>query len=140
MAKCDQGYLCDVCGDDVHDIKESDLYLRYVIGEIDGQALLQQPERHITCNPMMAQFIVDEKFPPMKMEGLFAKENLDPEDVRQREELITRVWRRLQELPQPGLAIGLYPLPEVIAAREKIAMGRSGDGEIGRSGEARPPG
>ncbi|MEX0728756.1 MAG: hypothetical protein WEB58_03500 [Planctomycetaceae bacterium] len=118
MAKCDQGYLCDVCGDEVDNIKESDLYLRYVIGEIDGQALLTQPERHITCNPMMAQFIVDENFPPVKMEGPFAKENFEAEDMRQREELITRGWRRLQELPQPGLAIGLYPLPEVVARRE----------------------
>ena len=34
MAPCDQGYLCDVCGDEVEEIFESDLYLRFVIGEI----------------------------------------------------------------------------------------------------------
>ena len=28
MARCDQGYLCDVCGQDVEAITESDLYLR----------------------------------------------------------------------------------------------------------------
>ena len=32
MAKCEEGYLCEVCGQDVAEITESDLYLRYVIG------------------------------------------------------------------------------------------------------------
>ena len=40
MARCEQGYLCDVCGDEVHDITESDLYLRFVTGAIDSTALL----------------------------------------------------------------------------------------------------
>ena len=44
MAKCDQGYLCEVCGTDVAEITDSDLYLRYVIGEIDSRALLAAPE------------------------------------------------------------------------------------------------
>ena len=34
MARCDQGYLCEVCGRDVEAITESDLYLRYVLGEV----------------------------------------------------------------------------------------------------------
>ena len=34
MAKCEQGYMCDVCGKDVEDITDSDLYLRYILGEV----------------------------------------------------------------------------------------------------------
>ena len=33
MAKCEEGYLCEVCGCDVEEISDSDLYLRFVIGE-----------------------------------------------------------------------------------------------------------
>ena len=113
MAKCDQGYLCDVCGRDVPDINDSDLYLRYVIGEIDGRALLSSPERHLRCNPTLAQFIVDPEFAPLVVEGPFAKSQLAEDDVRRREQLVTRGWRRLQEVRQLGLPISDYPLPEV---------------------------
>ena len=37
MARCDQGYLCEVCGEEVEDISNSDLYLRFIIGEIDSR-------------------------------------------------------------------------------------------------------
>ena len=113
MAKCDQGYLCDVCGRDVPDITDSDLYLRYVIGEIDGRALLSSPERHLRCNPTLAQFIVDPEFAPVVVEGPFAKAQQAEADVRRREQLVTRGWRRLQEVRQLGLPISDYPLPEV---------------------------
>jgi hypothetical protein len=118
MARCEQGYLCDVCGDEVHDITESDLYLRYVTGAIDSTNLLSTRERHIRCNPIDAQFIVDPAFESVLVEGPFAKANLDAADVRRREELLTRGWRRLQELQQLGLPVSEYPLPEVLAARE----------------------
>ena len=59
MAKCDEGYLCEVCGKDVANLTESDLYLRYVIGMLDPEVLHTSPERHIRCNPALAQFIVD---------------------------------------------------------------------------------
>ena len=39
MAKCEEGYLCEVCGGDVEAITDSDLYLRYVIGELDPEVL-----------------------------------------------------------------------------------------------------
>jgi hypothetical protein len=117
MARCEQGYLCDVCGDEVHDITESDLYLRFVVGAIDSTALLSGAERHIRCNPVDAQFIVDPGFEPVVVEGPFAKQNLDAADVRRREELLTRGWRRLQELQQLGIPVSEYPLPEVLAAR-----------------------
>lgn len=112
MAQCDQGYLCDVCGDEVEDITESDLYLRYVTGELDGRALLGTPERHIRCNPTGAQFIVDPKFPPVVVDGIFSKSELDPDFVRQRETLLTRGWRRLQELAVDRPALPDYPLEE----------------------------
>ena len=38
MAKCDEGYLCDVCGGDVADLVDSDLYLGHVIGNLHGRA------------------------------------------------------------------------------------------------------
>jgi hypothetical protein len=113
MAKCDQGYLCDVCGRDVPDITDSDLYLRFIIGEIDGRALLSSPERHLRCNPTLAQFIVDPGFEPVLVTGPFAKAQLAEDDVRRREQLVTRGWRRLKEVRQLGLPISDYPLPEV---------------------------
>jgi len=115
MARCEQGYLCDVCGDEVAEINDSDLYLRYVIGEIDARALLSAPERHIRCNPVQAQFIVDPDFAPVAVEGPFAKAHLDAEDVHRREDLTTRGWRRLQELKELGLPVSEYPLPDVLA-------------------------
>ncbi|MGD9853598.1 MAG: hypothetical protein AB7U20_01475 [Planctomycetaceae bacterium] len=113
MAKCDEGYRCEVCGEPVPNITASDLYLRYVIGEIDSRALLSSPERHLRCNPTLAQFIVDDAFDPVVVDGPFAKEHLDPEAVRTREETVTRGWRRLQEVRRLGLPISEYPLASV---------------------------
>src|SRR5260221_9562717 len=73
MARCDQGYLCDVCGEEVAEIVDSDLYLTFILGRVEARALLARPERHIRCNPVQAQFIVDERFPPMNAEGAFDK-------------------------------------------------------------------
>jgi hypothetical protein len=116
MARCDQGYLCDVCGEDVEAIVESDLYLRYIMGEVSPLELPNLRERHIRCNPATAQYIVDPDFAPVRCEGLFAKENLDPEYVAAQEQLVSRAWRRLQQIPRLGIPIPEYPLPEVIAA------------------------
>jgi hypothetical protein len=111
MARCEQGYLCDVCGREVEEIVDSDLYLRYVLGEVPPDRLQTTPERHIRCNPATAQFIVDPQFEPVHCDGPFAKEQLDPEFVAEQEEKVTRAWRRLQELPRLGLTIAEYPLP-----------------------------
>ncbi len=119
MAKCDQGYLCDVCGQDVGAITESDLYLRYVIGMVEPEALHTTPERHIRCNPALAQFIVDEAFAPVRMEGALSKGALDPDFVRQRESLVTRGWQRLKEVARSRPPIIEYPLPEVLAELRK---------------------
>lgn len=112
MAKCERGYLCDVCGREVEEMTDSDLYLRYVLGEIAPEALPVSPERHIRCNPASAQFIVDPAFPPLVCDGPFAKEALDRAFVTQQEERVTQAWRRLQQLPGLGLPLLEYPLPD----------------------------
>jgi hypothetical protein len=125
MAKCDEGYLCDVCGQDVAEITDSDLYLRYIIGLLDPEVLHTTSERHIRCNPALAQYIVAEDFhPPVVVEGPFDKRDLDATFVGEREVLLTRGWRRLNEVVRLGLPIIEYPLPEVNAAiRQRSAAG-----------------
>lgn len=115
MAKCDEGYLCEVCGEDVAELTDSDLYLRYVVGMLDPEVLHTTPERHIRCNPTLAQYIVADDFELVQVEGAFDKRLLDVEYVRQQETLITRGWNRLKELAGKELKIIDYPLPEVIA-------------------------
>jgi hypothetical protein len=113
MARCEQGYLCEVCGEEVADLTQSDLYLRYVIGEVAVRWLLTAPERHLRCNPVLAQFIVDAAFAPVTVDGPFDKRLLDPADVARREDLVTRGYRRLQELHGAAVPISEYPLPDV---------------------------
>lgn len=111
MARCEQGYLCDVCGEEVHDITESDLYLGYVLGLVRVEELQARPERHVRCNPVQAQFIVDPAFPPITVEGVFDKHLLDADYVREQEDRVTRAWQRLQTVRDQGLSIAEYPLP-----------------------------
>jgi len=110
MARCDEGYRCDVCGGDVEELLDSDLYLRYVIGMVDPETLHTSPERHIRCNPVLAQFIVDDAFPPVAVTGDFDKRTLDVGFVHQREALVTRGWRRLRELAGTDTPVIDYPL------------------------------
>ena len=114
MARCDQGYLCDVCGDEVESIRESDLYLRFVTGQVSSNDLLATPERHLKCNPVVAQFITHPDFPSITVEGDFDRRLFDPADVATRENLMTRGWLRLQELAEKAQTVPLpeYPLPE----------------------------
>jgi hypothetical protein len=121
MVRCEQGYLCDVCGADVEEITDSDLYLRYILGEVPPVELPTLRERHIRCNPATAQYIVDAGFPPVRCEGFFAKQLLDPAFVAEQEARVTRAWRRLEEIPHLGLPITEYPLPEVLAAWQEQA-------------------
>ncbi|MHC4875653.1 MAG: hypothetical protein ACYTGL_04085 [Planctomycetota bacterium] len=113
MARCDEGYLCEVCGDPVDEITDSDLYLRYVIGIVAEAELQQSPERHIRCNPVQAQFIVHAEFDPVTVEGVFSKTELDADHVRQQEALATRGWLRLREVAGSGLSVADYPLSAV---------------------------
>lgn len=110
MARCEQGYLCEVCGQEVEGLSESDLYLGYVLGEIPAEDLLRRRERHVRCNQERAQYIVDARFSPVQCEGPFAKSNLDKEFVLAEEERITRGWRRLQDIPTLQIPIEEYPL------------------------------
>ena len=114
MARCDQGYLCDVCGEEVDSIREIDLYLRFVIGELPSRHLLAAPERHLRCNPVNSQFIETDAFPPVVVEGDFDRRLMDPEFVRERSLLVTRGWHRLQELAELAQTVPLpeYPLAE----------------------------
>lgn len=124
MAKCEEGYLCDVCGGDVEVLTDSDLYLRYVIGLLDPETLHTTRERHIRCDPVLAQFIVDADFAPVAIEGDFDKRLLDPAYVRERETLVTRGYRRLREIAHLELPIIDYPLPEVRERLERKVRGR----------------
>ncbi len=123
MAKCDEGYLCEVCGEDVEEITDSDLYLRFIIGMIDPEILHTTKERHVRCNPSLAQFVVDDGFPALTVEGPFDKRQLDADFVRQRELLVTRGWKRLKEIAGQDLQILEYPLPEVRAELQRQAGG-----------------
>ncbi len=113
MAKCDEGYICEVCEKDVESIVESDLYLRYVIGLVDPELLHITPERHIRCNPVLAQFIEDDRFQQVHVEGDMGRAALDPDYVKQRSDLVTRGYRRLWELKGvEDLSVLDLPLPE----------------------------
>ena len=125
MAKCDEGYLCDVCGKDVAELTDSDLYLRYIIGLLDPEVLHTTRECHIRCNPTLAQYIVADNFEPVLVEGPFDKRQLDPPYVQERERLLTRGWKRLNEVTTLGIPIIEYPLPEVLARIKSRSIGPS---------------
>ncbi len=124
MAKCDEGYICEVCGEDVEAMTDSDLYLRFVIGQLDPETLHTTRERHIRCNLVLAQFIVDDDFEPLIVEGKFDKRHLDAAYVRERESLVSRGYRRLREIAHLDLPIVDYPLPEVRAKLERDTRGK----------------
>jgi hypothetical protein len=114
--KCDEGYRCDVCGDDVTSIVDSDLYLRYVIGELDPETLHTTAERHIRCNAVLAQFIDDQRFESVTVDGPMAIEHLDKAFVAERTEWVTRGFQRLHEIISwdGDRDITAYPLPEAL--------------------------
>lgn len=109
MARCDEGYRCEVCGGDVESIIESDLYLRYVLREVAVDELHRLPERHIRCNPVLAQFIVDHDFSPVECPGVFNKTLLMPSDQKSEEARVTKAWRRLRQVSILGIPIAEYP-------------------------------
>ena len=123
MAKCDEGYLCEVCGEDVAELSDSDLYLRYIVGMLDPEVLHTTLERHIRCNPTLAQYIVADDFEPVVVDGPFDKRMLDAQFVRQQERLLSRGWQRLKEVAGKELKIIDYPLPEVNEAIKRRSPG-----------------
>lgn len=118
--RCEQGYLCEVCGLEVAELTESDLYLRYILGEVPAEHLHAVAEKHIRCNPTLAQFIVDEQFPAVLLAGPFAKCNLDADYVRAEEARITNAWQHLQKLPASGLSLIEYPLVHGVEPSQAI--------------------
>ncbi len=123
MAKCDEGYLCEVCGEDVAEFTDSDLYLRYIVGMLDPEVLHTTLERHIRCNPTLAQYVVADDFEAVVVDGPFDKRMLDAQFVRQQERLLTRGWQRLKEVAGKELKIIDYPLPEVNEAIQRRSPG-----------------
>ena len=126
MAKCDEGYLCEVCGEDVANLTVSDLSLRYIAGMLDPDVLHTTAERHIRCNPTLAQYIVADDFEPITVEGPFDKRQLDDDFVKSQERLLTRGWKRLKQVAGKELKIIEYPLPEVM---EKLKGRSPGTGD-----------
>lgn len=99
MARCDQGYLCRVCGQEVEAITESELYLRYVIGEIDPEVLHLVTECHLACNPALSQFIDDPRAGRVEPStSQFSAAQLDPTFVAERTALVTEGYRRLWDI------------------------------------------
>lgn len=117
MARCEEGYRCLVCGREVEELTASELYLRYVIGELDPELLHVTPEKHLQCSPLIAQFIDHPQFPKIVGEGEWGIDQLDQAFVRERTELVTRGYARLVELQRLGgdRDVTEYPLPEAIA-------------------------
>ena len=90
--KCDEGYICDICQQDVAALTDSDLYLRFLLGEVRMEQLPRHPERHIRCHPELAQYVVDDRFEPVVCHGPFAKGGLDPDFVRDEEIRVTAAF------------------------------------------------
>ncbi len=110
MARCDEGYRCEVCGGDVDAITDSDLYLRFVLGEVPLERLHLQPERHLRCNPALAQYIAADGWEPVACDGPFDRRVLDAGFVAGEMERVTAGWLRLRALPTLGLAVPEYPI------------------------------
>ncbi|MHC4933423.1 MAG: hypothetical protein ACYTGV_14665 [Planctomycetota bacterium] len=92
-------------------MRESELYLRYILGAVPLDQLLKEPERHLRCAPEFAQFIVDPGFSTVECEDpALTKRNL-PDELRERQERIfTRAWQRLQEVAGSAIPVDEYPL------------------------------
>ncbi|MCA9192087.1 MAG: hypothetical protein KDB03_10000 [Planctomycetales bacterium] len=116
MAKCDEGYICQICGEDVSRISDSVLYLQYVVGWISVEVLHSHPESHIRCQPSLAQFIETSEFsPPVVIDGAFDRRQLDPQFAAARTLLLTQGFLRLLEIERhrPQLTVPEYPLESI---------------------------
>ena len=118
MAKCDEGYLCDVCGRDVAEIADSELCTcAYVIGLADPKSCTAK-ERHVRSQSTL-YVITDPAFdPPVVVRKEPFKAGPRPDDGPR-----ARIWSRgagrLPELAGSELRIIDYPLPEVRARLER---------------------
>lgn len=115
MAKCEEGYLCEVCGGDVERLRDSALYLQFIIGWLDPETLHTRRECHLRCAPALAQFIDHPTFtPPVVVEGEFSRTQLDHCFAAERSALVTRGYERLCEVDamRERPAVIEYLLPE----------------------------
>ena len=112
MARCDQGYLCAVCGEEVKRLIDSSLYLQYVLGWVATDQLQTTPDVHLRCNPGLAQFIDTQEFdPPVVCQGDFDRNRLDSTFTAQRTQLVTQGYLRLRQLQRDrDRPIDQYPL------------------------------
>lgn len=116
--KCDHGYVCTVCGRQVETLADSWLYVRFACGEVGAADLPASKDRHLRCAPELAQYVVDPAFAPLVDDRPETdKRRRDPEEVRARERLLTRAWRRLAGAEGKGWPIEEYVLPEVRMAK-----------------------
>ncbi len=105
MAGCERGYLCTVCGRRSRRSPTRTCICVTSWARSTWEVLHDSPERHIRCNPVLAQFIVTELFPPITVEGPFSKDCLDPEFVKSEEARVTRGYLRLHEVQTAGVPI-----------------------------------
>jgi hypothetical protein len=100
----------------VETLRDSNLYLQFVIGELDPELLHTAPERHVRCNPVLAQFIDHPEFSPVAVAGPFALDHLDQSYVQARRRLVSEGFRRLLEIEATGgdRDVTAYPLPAAV--------------------------
>jgi len=112
MARCDEGYLCSVCGEEVKRLDESLLYLRYVLGWVKFEQLRQLPEAHLHCSPAVSQFIVDPSFQHSDAATELDKQALDPDFRAAQEAQVTAGYQRLRFLQKHrrNVPVSDYPL------------------------------
>lgn len=120
MARCDRGYLCAVCGGEVEHLVESDLSLRYALGEVDPDTLPSAPDRHLGCNPSLSQFIVHDSFAAPVVAGPFGKAELDPAFVAEEEARVTAGYLLLVEIAARGGSILEISPPRPGRAKDRI--------------------
>jgi hypothetical protein len=105
---------------------ESELYLRYVLGEVQWEELDRFPERHLECNPVLSQFIVAEGYVTPEVSGAFSKRGLDQDFVGMEESRVTRGYERLREISGSGRPIWDYPTRDDASADPMMEPGGMG--------------
>ena len=124
MAKCDEGYLCDVCGQDVAELTDSDLYLRYIIGLLDPEVLHTTKRAPHPLQPDARPVHRRRRFRAGRRRRPVRQTPARPQrSSANRKRLITRGWHRLKEVASLGIPIIEYPLPEVLAKIKSRSLG-----------------
>jgi hypothetical protein len=108
VARCDEGYLCNVCGLPADTLPESLLYLRYILGEVTVEVLGQAQETHIRCCPAIAQYIVHPAFEPVVCTDVFARQHFPLDFQTSEETRITAAWATLYEAGEKGFSLLSY--------------------------------